>query len=87
MYLQLMNQIEKLGNRILNLGTGRSVSVKELAALILSLTNSKSEVIYESARPNEIKLSQADTELCIRELGMAATTPLEAGLAKVLSNE
>jgi UDP-glucose 4-epimerase len=87
MYLQLINQIEKLGNRILNLGTGRSVSVKELAALILSLTNSKSEVLYESARPNEIKLSQADTELCIRELGMAATTPLEAGLAKVLSNE
>lgn len=86
-YLRLMKHVDTLGSRIINLGTGRSLTVKELAALVLAVTGSKSEVLYESARPSEIILSQADTARCIRELGMTATTLLKHGLTEVLAHE
>lgn len=66
---------------IFNVGTGRSVSLNEMTAMLKSKLGSDLAPEY---RPNPIKNyvmhTQADTQKAEKELGFRAKTPLEAGM-------
>lgn len=62
--VEAMNLDTTTQDRVIDLGTGIPVTVKELAELIIKLTGSKSEIIYKNMRPGEVDdtLLVADTE-------------------------
>ncbi len=73
------------GSGIINIGTGRSTSIKELAEEIRTLTESTSSISHAPARKGDPQNSQAATERAERELGFNATTTIHAGLTKTIA--
>jgi len=74
-----------LAGEAFNVGTGRSVSVAELAAELIRLSGRKLEPRHEKARPGDVRHSVAAVERARRGLAFEATTPLAEGLAGVLA--
>lgn len=66
--------------RALNVGTGRSVSVADLARAILAVTGASSPVLSLPERPGDILHSRAEVAAIREALGWEATTPLHEGL-------
>lgn len=72
---------------IYNIGTGRGVSVKELAELVIRISDKKDlEPIYSSARPGDIKISIADISRAREELGFEPRTSLVEGITDLIKN-
>jgi UDP-glucose 4-epimerase len=73
---------------VLNIGTGRETSVKELAAKIAGLCANQGgppvAIRFAEPRPGEIRRSGADVERAREVLGFDATTPLSDGLRATL---
>ncbi|MBI5226937.1 NAD-dependent epimerase/dehydratase family protein [Candidatus Micrarchaeota archaeon] len=67
-----------------NIGSGKSVSVLELAEKIVALTKSNSKIRFAQARLGEVRHSWADTALAEKELGFEASVGLDAGLETLL---
>jgi len=68
---------------VLNVCTGRAVSVRELALLIGQLRGSPPHMQHVDARPGDIRYSRGGPERAAAELGMRAEIMLEEGLASV----
>ncbi len=68
-----------------NIGTGRSVTIKELAHMILELTKSSSPVRHGPTRPGDIRHSRADITRAVNELKWEPKVKLEEGLADTIS--
>ncbi|NIB98534.1 NAD-dependent epimerase/dehydratase family protein [Halobacterium sp. R2-5] len=66
--------------RAYNVGTGDSISIRELADLIRDVTDSSSEVTHAEARPGDIDRSEADVSRARRQLGFEAEVALRDGL-------
>ena len=64
-----------------NVGTGRSVSVLDLAELIRELSGSRSEIVHVDARPGDIRASRADISKAKASLSFEPTVSLREGLA------
>ena len=71
---------------VYNVGTGRSVTILELAELVMKVVGRKLKVIYGPPRPGDIKHSRADISKAIRELGWRPEIPLEEGLRLTLEH-
>ncbi|MFC5973896.1 NAD-dependent epimerase/dehydratase family protein [Halomarina salina] len=63
-----------------NIGTGRSVSILELAELIRDLSGSRSEIVHVDERPGDIHASRADISKAKASLGFEPTVTLREGL-------
>ncbi|NEU56499.1 NAD-dependent epimerase/dehydratase family protein [Halorussus sp. MSC15.2] len=63
-----------------NVGTGRSVTVEELAETVVEVTDSDAEITHVEPRPGDIRHSEADVSKARTELGYAPSVSLEAGL-------
>ncbi|WP_135829017.1 NAD-dependent epimerase/dehydratase family protein [Halorussus halobius] len=63
-----------------NVGTGRSVTVNELAETVLDVTDSDAEITHVDPRPGDIRHSEADVSKAERALGYDPSVSLEAGL-------
>jgi len=70
---------------VFNVGTGRSISVRELAETAVAVTRSASPIEARPARPGEALHSRADVTRIASVLGWRATTPLSDGLAATAS--
>ncbi|MFC7157900.1 NAD-dependent epimerase/dehydratase family protein [Halomarina halobia] len=70
-----------------NVGTGRSVSVLELARLVADLTDSRGEVIHVDRRPGDIQKSRADISKARRDLGYEPSVGLHDGLAALVDGD
>jgi nucleoside-diphosphate-sugar epimerase len=66
-----------------NAGSGRTVSIKMLAEMIIGLTKSKSAIIHTSPRPGEVKRLCAKTDK-IKSLGFMPTSDFEQDLMKYI---
>jgi UDP-glucose 4-epimerase len=76
----------KVTKGFFNIGTGRAVTIKELAELMIGLSdNPKLKPIFSESLEGDIRLSQADTSLTKRSFGWNAKTSLRKGLAKTMS--
>jgi UDP-glucose 4-epimerase len=69
---------------VINVGTGREVTVNELARTIVRLCGERSEIVHAAQRAGEIARSVAAVERMRDILGLSAETTLEDGLRETL---
>ncbi len=85
----LVEALEKASERtvppVINIGTGREVSVLELADKIMSMTGYGGEKIMEAAREGEVPRSAADPNLARKALDWVPKHDLESGLEKTIA--
>ncbi|AKT34834.1 UDP-glucose 4-epimerase [Pyrobaculum sp. WP30] len=67
---------------VFNVGTGRSVSIRELATIVMRLAGLGGEPLYAPPRPGDIKHSVADVTKA-KLLGWQPQIPLEEGLREL----
>jgi UDP-glucose 4-epimerase len=67
---------------VYNVGTGRAVSIRELAAIVMRLAGLGGEPLYGPPRPGDIKHSAADVSKA-KSLGWQPQMPLEEGLREL----
>jgi len=67
-----------------NIGTQYEMSMKELAELILKLTDSKSEIIFKPLPEDDPKQRRPDTTVAKKELGWEERVLVEDGLQKTI---
>jgi UDP-glucose 4-epimerase len=70
---------------VINIGTGREVTVNELARTIVRLCGDRSEITHAAQRAGEIARSVAAVERMHDILGLTAETTLEDGLRETLA--
>jgi len=70
---------------VFNIGSGREVTIKELADLVLRLTGLKKlKPEYGPPRPGDIRRSWANIEKAKRMLGFEPKTSLEKGIRELI---
>jgi UDP-glucose 4-epimerase len=68
-----------------NIASGRSVSIKELAKMILDISGEEIEIEYKSGKKEDIRCSDADIALAKQELGFNPKVILKEGLSDLIS--
>lgn len=81
--IKMMNSDDKVTGPI-NLGNKEEISIKELAEMILKLTNSKSKIIYELLPIDDPKMRCPNTDKAKDILKWQSKIPLEVGLKKTI---
>ena len=81
--IKMMNSDDKVTGPI-NLGNKEEISIKELAEMILKLTNSKSKIIYEPLPIDDPKVRCPNTDKAKDILKWQSKIPLEVGLKKTI---
>jgi len=79
-----IKHIEGKKGDVFNVGTGNSISVNELAKMVLLTTEKKIEIKYKKQSKDEIKHSVADITLAKNELGFIAKQKLQDELINLL---
>jgi len=69
---------------IFNIGSGKEITIKELAEMIMDLFNVKYEPIFAEPRPGDIKRSVANIHKAVRHLNFWPEIELKEGLAKTI---
>jgi len=67
-----------------NLGSGREISIRELAGLIGKLTRFDGEFVWDDSKPDGQPRRCLDTSRARERLGFTAATSLEEGLARTI---
>jgi len=67
-----------------NLGTGREVTVRDLASLIARLTGFTGKINWDTSRPDGQPRRMLDVTRALGEFGFRATTSLEDGLKRTV---
>ena len=80
-------QIKQPGNEpdILNVGTGRDISIKALASLLAQITGYQGKIIWDESKPDGTPRKLLNIEK-LKSLGWEAQIDLEAGLKQVVSD-
>jgi UDP-glucose 4-epimerase len=73
-----------LAGRVFNVGSGREISVNDLAETVRCMIGSTSEIEHVGARPGDVARLIADSAAARRELGHRETVPLQSGLADLV---
>ena len=76
---------DKGSGELVNVGSGREVSVNELYSKLAELTGSRFEPVYAAARPGELQRIVVDPSKAGRELGWAPQVDLEEGLKQTVA--
>ncbi len=74
----------KGGGLVLNIGTGRELSVNELASVMARQAGGAPEPVYAPARPGELQRNALDPERASIQLGWSSWTTLDDGTRAVL---
>lgn len=67
-----------------NVASGKQITIRELASAILSITNSKASVKYESPRSGDIRHSLADITKAGKAFGYAPSYSIQQGLKETV---
>lgn len=81
-----MKKISGKKGNVYNIATGRSVSINELANMMISISGRKLGIVHKNQQKGDIKHSQASIRLARKELGYVPKTSLRAGLESLMSN-
>jgi len=73
------------GPEPINLGTGREISIRDLAGLIAELTGFRGELVWDATRPDGQPRRCLDVTRARERLGFTAGTTLEDGLARAIA--
>lgn len=77
--IYLMNNYS--GRKIVNIGTGKDSTIRELAELIQAVVGFEGNVIYDSAKPDGTMVKRLDVSR-LNNLGWKAKTGLKDGISK-----
>jgi UDP-glucose 4-epimerase len=72
--------ISKVDHGFFNVGTGKTISIKDLANLMIKILEEDLEPIFDKIPDGDVKLSQADVSLAKNMLDWQSITTLEDGL-------
>jgi GDP-L-fucose synthase len=67
------------GEEILNVGTGKDISIKELGLIVRDITGYKGDIVFDSSKPDGTPRKLLDISR-IKKLGWTAKTPLREGI-------
>lgn len=67
------------GSELVNIGTGRDISIKELAYLLKEITEFHGKIVFDESKPDGMPQKLLDISR-IRNLGWKPQTPLQKGL-------
>jgi len=76
---------DSLKGEVINLGSGRSISVLAIAEKIKELTNASSEIIFVGDRPGQVVRHTSSTEKAKRLLDWEAETSFLEGLKQTIA--
>jgi UDP-glucose 4-epimerase len=76
-----------LDNAVVNVGSGTETSVKELVRLVVEMTGSKAEVIYNPRNAPGVSRMRADLTLVYDKLGYQPRISLTEGLRLTLDRD
>jgi len=68
----------------INIGTGREVSVSELATMVAEVTGFEGDIVFDPTKPDGQPRKVMDCGLAERELGWCAATSLRQGLMETV---
>jgi GDP-L-fucose synthase len=74
------------GNTSVNIGTGKDISIKELAELIKKIIDFKGEIVWNTSKPDGTPRKLLDVSL-IHSLGWKHSIELEEGIGEVYRNK
>jgi len=77
----------EISQMIINIGSGRDTSVRELVRMVLEITGKTPEVVYNPRTERGPNRMCADLTLAREKLGYQPTTPLEIGLGYTLERD
>jgi GDP-L-fucose synthase len=67
-----------------NLGSGKEISIKELAEMIARLTGFQGEIVWDTSKPNGQPRRALDTSRAEKFFGFKASVPFEEGLQQTI---
>lgn len=79
----LAAQTEAVGEAY-NVGTGSSISIRELAELVRDLGDSGADIVHRDPRPGDIEHSEADISQARETLGYEPTVSISEGLERTI---
>jgi len=82
--IRLMAERSDLAGEAINVGSGVSLRIIEIAEKIIDLTGSKSEIVFEAPRPGEVPVLQADISKAREILGWKPEIDFESGLLETI---
>jgi len=81
--IQLCVSTEKV-NEVYNVGSGKPLSINELADLVVRVSGLDLRPTYESSRPGDIRHSYADISKAVKYLGFKPSVSIEEGIKELL---
>jgi len=85
--LEILNIEGKRGN-VYNIASGKSISIDDLAKLMILISKKNLDMIHHPQKKDEIRFSQADISLAKKELGFFPKIELKKGIKNLMeSNE
>ena len=76
-----------LDGMVINVGSGQECSVRELVKLVLGVTGSKANVVYNAQSSGGVSRMQADIRLAQEKLRFQPSIRLEEGLRLTLQRD
>jgi GDP-L-fucose synthase len=73
------------GSEPVNLGTGREITIRDLATLVAEATGFAGDVVWDTSKPNGQPRRQLDVSRAEELFGFRARTPLREGLERTVA--
>jgi len=80
----IQNAISNYKSGIYNIASGKVITIKELAEMIISISGKKLEIKYTAPKKGDIMFSQADITLAKNNLGYQPKFELREGIIQLL---
>jgi GDP-L-fucose synthase len=70
---------------VFNIGTGKDITIRELAELVMNVVGFKGGIIFDESKPDGAPRKLLDVS-CLLNMGWKVKTTLEEGLTKTYNN-
>jgi GDP-L-fucose synthase len=74
---------KKLGNEIINVGTGKDISIKKLAGIFSKIKNFKGRIIWDKTKPDGVKKKLLDSKYILSK-GWRPKVVLKEGIKQLI---
>jgi len=86
----IQDAISKIGgkhNNIYNIASGKSISINDLAILMISLSGKNLNIVHSNPKKGEIMHSQADISMAKKELSYQPKIDLKDGIRNLMNDD
>ena len=79
-----LGSVSNLGTDVYNLGSGNSITINQLAEMMIKIAGANTKIVYAPERPADVKHCKANADKAKEKLGFAAEVTLEDGLEEYM---